>query len=259
MAYEAEHILYDGISSERFGLCLFNNNGGLDTASGSSFSMMRTPLRGGLIYVSLGKEPTEPLEFKFSMFSKTPLDAQMQGAIHKWLFGKAYKELRIVQPDMTSLRIGCVFTEIEFLQNGNQTVGVSVVGEGDSCYFRGEDGVIDVTGTDGSFFIMNLSDCNEYIYPYVEIAMASGGGDVSIINTTDGNREFSITGLSGDEIVSFDNLRKIITSSSGIRRLSNFNKKWIRLVPGRNDFTYRFSTGSGRIHFNTPVYRMAAH
>lgn len=258
MAFMAEHILYDGISSERFGLQLINDNGGLETTSGSSFSILRTPLQGGMEYVYLGKENKDPIPIELQLVSREPIDAAMQGAIYKWLVGKnGFRELRIIQNDMRSLHIGCIFNEIQFLQNGNETVGVVVTGEGDSCYFRGNDSTTNIISlTSGKFTIMNLSDTDDYIYPQIEIKMPAGGGDFSLCNTTDNFRTFSITDLSGNEVITVDNLRKIITSSTTIKRLGNFNKKWIRLLPGENIFRYMFSDGDGSFTIKTPVYKM---
>lgn len=257
-AFLAEYMIYDGVSSERFGLHLYNNNGGLDTANGSSFSILRSALRGGMEYVYLGKEDVSPITFSLRLVSKEPLDAAMQGAIHRWLIGKnGYKELRFVQPDMTTWRIGCIFYEIEYIQNGNETVGIVVTGEGDSCYFRGEDIVITKTGNTNRFTFMNPSDVNDYIYPQIQVTCPSSSTDVSIVNITDNHRNFSITQLSGDEVLDIDNGRKIITSSTTIKRLGNFNKKWFRLLPGKNEIAAGFSVGSGTITFTIPVYRMA--
>lgn len=259
MAFLSEYILYDGISSERFGLHIYNNNGGLDTTSGSSFSILRNGIQGGLEYVYLGKEVKAPLTISLRLVSETPLDGAMQGTIHRWLMGKnVYKELRFIQADRSTWHIGCIFYEMEFIQNGNETVGIVIEGECDSCYFRGEDVIITKTGQKNSFSIMNLSDCNEYIYPFVKITCPSSSSSVSIVNTTDNKRNFSIVGMSGDEVVEVDNMRKIITSSANIKRLSNCNKKWFRLLPGLNEIVAGFDTGSGEIQFTIPVYRMGA-
>lgn len=259
LAFLAEYILYDGISSERFGLHLYNTNGGLDTASGSSFSIFRSTIGGGLQYTYLGREDKPPLEFSLRMVSETPLDAGMQRAIYRWLMGKnGYRELRFIQADRGSWRIGCIFTSIEFIQNGNEVVGVAVEGEGDSCYFRGEDIVITKTGNSNTFTFMNLSDGGEYVYPHIQITCPSSSSDINIVNITDNRRNFSIMGMAGGEVIEVDNLRKIITSSTTARRLSSFNKKWFRLLPGKNEITAGFSAGSGTITFTIPVYKMAA-
>lgn len=257
MAFQAEHILYDGISSERFGLKLYNDNGGLETTSGSSFSILRAPLHGGLEYIYLGRENKDPIPIELHFASEKPLDAIMQGVIHQWLVGKnGYRELRIMQPDMNTYRIGCIFHEIEYLQNGNMTIGVLVRGECDSCYFRGNDIENNAVGSSGSFLIMNLSDVNDYIYPTIEITMPSDGGSISIINKNDNNREFLIEDLAGSEIIEVDNLHKIITSSNSIKRLSNFNYKWLRFVRGKNEISFSCTGGSVAIKMKTPVYRL---
>lgn len=256
MAFEAEYILYDGISSERFGLRLFNENGGLDTTSGSSFSILRSSMQGGLQYVYLGREDREPISLTFSMVSEHPIDAAMQGAIHRWLIGKGgYRELRILQPDMTPLFVGCIFHEIQYIQNGNETVGIEVTGECDSCYFRGNDRHIIMYGSN-TMEIVNYCDANEYIYPEMVVHFPSGGGSFTLVNDTDNGRSFELSNIGGDEIITVDNARKIIISSKDIRRLSDFNKKWFRLLPGKNQISCSFLSTGGSVEFIIPVYRM---
>ncbi|MBO5970224.1 MAG: hypothetical protein J6S14_17225 [Clostridia bacterium] len=259
MAFQAEHILYDGISSERFGLTLFNENGGLEETGGTSFSILRSSLRGGQEFVYMGKEDADPIPMELSLISDTVLDSAMQGAIHKWLIGHSgYKELRIMQADMTTLRIGCIFHELKYLQVGNDTVGVVAIGECNSRYYRGNDIASSASGASGSFTIRNLSDINEYIYPEVRITMPSGGGNFSLVNETDNGRESVFTSLSGEEQITLYNFRQIIESSSGIRRLSAFNKKWVRILPGVNNFSFAFTGGAGRIEITMPVYKMVS-
>ena len=259
LAFSAQHILFNGISSERFGLTLYNTNGDLDETDGVSFSVLHSSLHNGQQFVFLGDEPKDPIRLELFFVSETPLDSAMQGAISRWLVGhNGYRELRFVQPDMATLRVGCIFHELRFLQVGNDTVGVVVVGECDSWCFRGNDMYKYIAGESGDFVINNMSDINDYVYPGIVITMPYGGGDFTLINHTDHDRESTFTELAGDEVITLDNFRKIITSSHSLRRLSNFNKKWIRLLPGKNVFSFVFTGGAGNISMDIPVYRMVA-
>jgi hypothetical protein len=64
--------------------------------------------------------------------------------------------------------------------------------------------------------------------------MKDSGSYITLTNQTDDNREFTfgISGspLTGDESISIDNDLQIITSSTGLRRVSHFNKNWFRLL-----------------------------
>jgi len=47
-----------------------------------------------------------------------------------------------------------------------------------------------------------------------------------------------------------DNDKKIITSDSGLRRLSTFNKGWFRLVPGYNNLHIMSGIGTFSITYS---------
>jgi phage-related protein len=60
------------------------------------------------------------------------------------------------------------------------------------------------------------------------------GGNIVITNLDDASRQFYFTDLSPSEIVTVDNSLQTVSSSSGLRILSKFGKKFLRLVPGVN-------------------------
>jgi hypothetical protein len=60
------------------------------------------------------------------------------------------------------------------------------------------------------------------------------GGDVFIENEEDGGRIFSFTDLQTNEVITIQNDYQIISSSTGLKRLGNFNKHWLRFLPGKN-------------------------
>jgi phage-related protein len=94
------------------------------------------------------------------------------------------------------------------------------------------------TGNEIKDFITNIyndSDNNAYIFPIVEFGLNSIGNSFSIENLDDDNHTFSFTGMSPMEEIYVDNDREILTSSTGLLRLSNFNKHWFRLKPGNNE------------------------
>lgn len=109
----------------------------------------------------------------------------------------------------------------------------------------------DVTSTSFNFY--NDTDNDFYSFPQLSFTVANVGGSISLTNLTDDpTRVFQFTGLQGNEILTVDNDLQIITSSTGLRRLSNFNYNFFRLIKGLNqislnaninqlDMTYQFA------------------
>jgi phage-related protein len=73
------------------------------------------------------------------------------------------------------------------------------------------------------------------MYPIIELKTTINNNSIRIINKSDNNRAFEFTGLQGGETLFVDNQKKIIRSSTGLNRLSNFNKKFFRLHRGVNE------------------------
>jgi hypothetical protein len=82
--------------------------------------------------------------------------------------------------------------------------------------------------------IENKSNVNEYYYPELWIDLKGDSTGVILKNLSDGEREFQIQVENTNEQFYFNNQLKQIESSIGKYRLSNFNKKWLRLLQGVN-------------------------
>lgn len=252
MAFNGEVLIYDGTPSDLFGLYIYNDNGSFDESVGESSELItgnvvRSPFR--FLY---GRGEIDILEFDISLVSKKPITRERRSEIYKWLVGRnGYKKLQIVQDDLNAIYFNAIFTEAKDIFHGNDMYGISVTAACDSPYAYEEP--VKYTATSSvSAEIYNDSDIEDYIYPVIKITMASSGGDISIINGNENTRAFTFTGLSGGEVVAIDNRLKTIESSSGVRRLSAFNKNWFRLLPGVNTITV---IGSGTVEITVPVIR----
>jgi phage-related protein len=91
----------------------------------------------------------------------------------------------------------------------------------------------------------NASDdkCN-YLNPTLVITMNTFGGTFSITNNSDAGRISSFTGLSAGEIITVNSSLQTLSSSLGVKRLSNFNKKFFRLSPGVNNLVIQGNISS---------------
>lgn len=82
----------------------------------------------------------------------------------------------------------------------------------------------------------NVPDENgEYYYkPELWIDLLGSSTGIKLKNNSDAGREFIFTGLSASESLYVHNKKEQIVSSTGLYRLSNFNKLWFKLSYGKN-------------------------
>lgn len=78
-----------------------------------------------------------------------------------------------------------------------------------------------------------------YYFPKLLIDMKGNATSITLLNLSDGNRQFGFTGLSVLESLEIDNELKQITSSTGNNRFDNMinNHAFFRLVYGKNIIT----------------------
>jgi hypothetical protein len=91
----------------------------------------------------------------------------------------------------------------------------------------------------------NASEDGGYLYPIVEFTLNSVGNSMSIENITDNGRTFAITNILPNENIVVDNYLQTMVSSTNLLRLSNFNKLWLRFLPGNNQL--RVISGIGQL------------
>jgi phage-related protein len=84
-----------------------------------------------------------------------------------------------------------------------------------------------------SFTLENHGDVD--LYPQEMWILKYGAGDVSIVNKSDGGREFKFTGLADQETIYIQNEdRHIETDLTDTLRYNNFNGNYLKLVRGVN-------------------------
>jgi len=88
-----------------------------------------------------------------------------------------------------------------------------------------------------NFTIMNTSDDEDYIFPLITFTTSGIGTSFSITNLSLASLDVntcSFNPLSANETISMDCDRQLFVSSTGLRRMSSFNKWFFRLAPGLN-------------------------
>lgn len=157
------------------------------------------------------------------------IDRQKFSHIKRNLFNSLQPvTFKVLQDDLANISYKGIFTESNPVALGNNLYGIET-------RFR----LIKNFGLEGKVtrnlttVFFNNSDSPIGLKPIIEFTMNASGGDFAIINQTNGiSSQFS--GLTGGEKITIDCDKQIITSSLSLRRLSNFNKKWMRFEIGKN-------------------------
>lgn len=242
MAFYGLNFEYKNIPSELYNLVISGagQGGDLTSSGGAGIELItQSVFRKSKPYF-FGVNQSPVLEFEVSVTSPEPISSVKSALIERWLFGNLkYEKLAIIQPDMTMVYYNCLFSNPEKIMQGNIIQGYTFTVICDSPFgweFEKSKTFNYVSNPNISPIIFdNESDDSYYLFPRLQITFDSFGGNLTITNTTDNNRNFVLTGLSANEVVTIDNYLQTIESSTGNKRLSNFNKKWLRFVPDRNN------------------------
>ena len=247
MSFWGASFIFDGIPSELHSLYISSPDGGeVDTNGSSNVELYVENLYRKSKNYLLGAKQSPALEFDVSFNSPREITSPDVGHIQSWLFGhNQYKKLQILQSDMQDVYFNCFLTEPRVNKVGNIIRGIKAKVICDSPFAWTFPRTKTYSFTDAdvnqtvNFF--NLSDDNDYNYPSLVITTNEFGGDFNISLTQDNSRLFEFTGLTPNETVTINNELGTISSSTSLKRLSNFNKNWFRLVRGLNTITF---TGS---------------
>lgn len=253
MSFTGSSFIYNGISSEMFGLMLCNFSSATQEAGvvGEKLSIQEDRIarrRTGLHY---GVTDNEAKEFPIVFVARDDnrrLDRYEIAQIGAWLTGDhEYKELTIVQSDMEGVFYRCLITELEQIVVGMRTVGftATVSCDGPYAYRRMASTNAEISGSTPLLY-RNFSNVKGYYFPEIEIQCT--GSSLSIQNQTDGTA-FILSGMpSGTRTITIDCQNQVMTSSDGINLYQYWNvdtaKYFPRMVRGDNDLVM---TGTGKI------------
>lgn len=241
MSFFGSAFIFDDVPSEIYNLYISSPDGGMVETSGSGDVEILTQkvFRNPKPYL-LGVQQSPVLSFEVQFTSPNELMSDDIRIIQAWLCGRqTYKKLQIIQADMQDIYYNCFITNPKIIRAGNMIRGISATVICDSPFAWGFPQVFTLDYPNGTanvnVSINNISDNTYYEYPSVFIIMDNLGGTVRLTNNSDNGRQFQFIELSALEELTIDNEKCIITSSTGLRRLSKFNKNWFRLVNGENN------------------------
>lgn len=228
MSFTGNYFIYNGISSKDFGLILASINTNLnDIPSGSGIEIQSASVMKNSRKLFLGVKDNQVLEFPIEIVSQSSIDLPTFLRIKQWLFGcTGYHELVIEDEWYSDFYFNCILKPSEDIKFGDEYFGIRCSVECDSAYaytfprtktYNFDDSVIN------SFEFDNFSAEIYGLRPFMQFQMSNPGGEIIIRNLTD-RREFRMSELSPDEVITVDNQNEIITSSTGPGRFKNLSK-----------------------------------
>jgi hypothetical protein len=240
--FYAKSFTYNGIPSELFNIQVASIDSGDSAVNGpgsGTIEIIENYVYRRPVPYFYGVKFTSKVSFPISFFSPDEIDAQTFSYLQNWLFGQLnYKNFVLIQPDMDSFYINAIFTEPNVIRAGNIIYGLqgTCIMDSQFAWTYPKTSIYNYTSAPSasSLILNNDSHYAGYLYPQMTFTVNSAGSSLSIINTSDNNREFLFSGLSPNEVITINNDLGIVTSSLLIPRLSIFNKKFLRFVPGIN-------------------------
>ena len=254
MAFFGRSFMFDGVPSEVYGLYIMDIDANAINQSMASSSMEikeQKVFRRPTPYF-LGATPSPKLQFEFSAYSEEGIDADTFQIIARWLFSsRKYKKLQIDQEDIRNIYFNCIMNDPKIVRVGNIIQGFTCTVLCDSPYAWLYPRTVSYTYTDPNLndspitFYNASDDSGSYLYPdSLIITMNNFGGNCRIVNTSDNDRTFLLSNLLAGEVITMDCNLQTISSSTGLKRLENFNKNFLRLSPGVNYLKLTGNVGS---------------
>lgn len=243
MSFIGASFIFNGVNSDLYNLHIseLDANAVNSMMSAYSLDIYEQKLYRRVSPFFYGSSPSQKLSFKFCAYSDTLMDADTWSIIAEWLFSpRSYSKFQIVQSDLQDIYANVIMNEPQVTKVGNLISGFecTVVAADPFFWFFPKTLTYnyseDVIDTNTVF--TNLSqDSGAYLYPVLSFTMNTvAGGSFKITNSDDSGRYFEFTNLSAGETLIVDCSNQTIFSSLGLKRLSHFNKKWMRFVPNLN-------------------------
>lgn len=237
--FNALKFIFDNKPSEGYGLYILDfDGGGVKTNSaGSDVEIIQDQISRRAVSYFYGVSQSSKLEFEITIGSYEKMDRRDIAVLESWLFGQMdYKKLQIIQCDLDNVYFNCFLKNPQVTTIGNipYAFTCTVVCDSPWAWEFPRTKVSATSEVETNIEFYNYSDDSDYLYPIVEFTLDINTTDIKVINISDDNREFIMTGLLPNETIYADNSLEILTSSTGLNRLPNFNGKWYRYVRGLN-------------------------
>ena len=114
-SFYAKNIIFDGISSDTFGLInAAFETGKQDSNAGSESTILQKYIPRRTTPYYYGRMQNTPLPISLTLFSENAIDGKSRSRISAWLLGRMdYLPLNIVQADLDNVTFYVIFTKKE--------------------------------------------------------------------------------------------------------------------------------------------------
>ena len=256
--YTGCNFEYANLASETFDLMIASIDGsiGESSSTGKSFDIIEDSIPNSFKNCDYGIRLKPHLEFDITFAKKHQsqdgFSIPDRSRINAWLFGRQRnQEFIIYRPDGQDIIFKCRFNNSNFVTVGSKCVGITctVICDSPFGYTEQEKYNYEITTNNQIVNFYNLSEHEGSHYPeYLEIELQGNSRSISIINLSDNNYKFELLNLQANEKIYIDNANKIITRSSGLLALDNFNLNFLRFINGTNKLQF---VGNSKIIIKT--------
>lgn len=245
----SKDFIWDNFRASDHGLTVasFSYSGTSEDDIGMTVNTSEEFIGGYPIPVYLGDKYTDKLNLQITLI-KDPCTFQNDMFFTekdcRWLLReltgkKGYQWTKIVTYDSEEdLWYRTKVKSVAYNRVGNRIAGLIFEFECDSFYAWSTEQNITIHATaNRPFYIFNnTDDLNNYVYPVVSI-IPSSAGTISLTNKNDNEYLSEIKNVNQNEKITIDSQHQIISSNSlHDLLLDDFNLKWIRLVPDKNEY-----------------------
>lgn len=236
MMQESLHFVYDGIRSSEMGVIQVSTDSGL---FGEQFlankRINEEHIRGRERPYFFGVE-REPLSFPLHMAFEDGFTEDDIRKVARWIDKDTYRPFH-AENNPSRVFYAMSVDSSEHIHNGIQQGYLTLNMRCNSPYTYSpiyiESHEFEFNTSEGvDFTFSNMGDLN--CRPHLTIRMLEEG-DFSIVNYSDGGKEFKFEGLENGEIITIDNeLEDIQSSLDGVYRYDNFNNNYLSFPRGKN-------------------------
>jgi hypothetical protein len=254
MGFYGSSFIYAGIPSELYDIRIaeLNSNSSEQKSMGSSdMEIINKKIARRPVPFFYAATPSPVLSFSVSAYTNsTEIDAEFFALLQsKFFSNRRYDVFQVIQPDMQSSYWNAILKNPQITRVGNLLRGITFDVTCDAPYgFEFPKTItynyVAETVDDHKIFNNTSHDTWDYVYPNLVITINNIGGDLTITNSDDNDRVFQFTGLSPNEVITMNCGLQTLSSSTGLLRLGNFNKNFLRFVPKLNHLHIQGSVAS---------------
>lgn len=250
MAFEGYEMIFDGVSCFKYDLILCDIGGNKQsetvnfTSAGKLITDKTLKNTSSLLY---GTEQSDPLSFNLVLVASPeriennqPFDRFELQTIASWLSGhNSWKWLKIVQPDLETVRYKCLITELTEITFGNHpwALGCTVTCDSPYAYMTSFSHEYIIGFDKTNFLFRNRSSYNGIYYPKIILSLGTAR-TIEITNKSNKNNIFKFTNLPDSvNTIVIDNKKQSINSDLGTNIYQYFNFNWFGLIRGDNEIS----------------------